>query len=48
MAHTDFSLLEQAVKIAKAYARSGNSAAPVDTILKEVYKALKEINEELK
>ena len=47
MAHTNFSLVDKAIEIAKAYARSGNSTASIDTVLKEVYQALKEINEEL-
>ena len=47
MAYSKTALLEKALKIAKAHARSGNNT-PIDVVLKQVYEALVEINEELK
>lgn len=46
MGYSKGSLLEKALKVAEAHAKSGNTRY-VEIVLKQVYEELKKINEEI-
>jgi len=47
MPYTKFSLLNQAIEITKEAAKGGTDR-PLETVVTEIYKKLKELNEDVK